>query len=212
MVYHNTYANRILGIIRQPVLAIVMVFSITMVLVTDDQTGATGPSKMAEFLFRMDVTCSSAEDATKIVAQSKSAILEELGQKFQTITIWFKTGNPENPFEGSVAKKTVGFNEVEFIFKYMAVSECQSDKVIFPSENKFYLCSVPMVLKGHSCLVTREGDVLLNYYPKFQAVAKDRTAHGTLIYSEFTAYLSGSPALYFWFWIDNQGNIYTLPR
>jgi hypothetical protein len=109
-----------------------------------------------------------------------------------------------------VANKTVGLNDVEFIFKYMSISEYVSNKVTFPLENRFFLCSVPMVLKGHSCIVTKEGKVLLNYYPKFEAVAKNKTEYGTVIYSDFSAYLSGSPALSFWFWVDNQGNVYTL--
>lgn len=112
----------------------------------------------------------------------------------------------------SVADKTAGFNDVDFIFAYMSISEYVSNKVIFPLENRFYLCSVPMVLKGHSCIVTKEGQVLLNYYPKFEAAAKNKTEYGTVIYYDFSAYLSGSPALSFWFWIDNQGNIYTLPK
>ena len=185
---------------------------IPIVIVLVDQASATPPSRMAELLFKIDVTCSSAKEATDIVFKNKDKILEKLGQKFKTITVSFKAGNPAKPFEGSVADKTAGFNEVEFIFKYMSVSKYLSNKVIFPLKNRFYLCSVPMVLKGHSCLVTKEEKLLLNYYPEFEAVAKNKTAYGTVIYSDFTAYLSGSPALHFWFWIDNQGNIYTLPK
>jgi len=212
MIRSIDYIDMIFGFIRKPAAIIVMILFITIVIESDDQASATPPSKMAELLFKIDVTCSSAKEATDIISKNKNKILEKLGQKFQTITVSFKTGNPVNPFEGSVADKPAEFNAVEFIFKYMSVSEYLSNKVIFPLKNRFYLCSVPMVLKAHSCLVTKEGKVLLNYYPQFEAVAKNKTEYGTVIYSDFSAYLSGSPALHFWFWIDNQGNIYTLPK
>lgn len=212
MIRHIDYINKILGYRRQPVLMVVMILFITIVMVLDNQASATPASKMAELLFKIDVTCSSAKEAADIVFKNKDKILEKLGQKFKTITVSFKAGNPAKPFEGSVSNKTAGFNDVEFIFKYMSISEYVPNKVTFPLKNRFYLCSVPMVLKGHSCIVTKEGVVLLNYYPKFEAVAKNKTEYGTVIYSDFSAYLSGSPALSFWFWIDNQGNIYTLPK
>ena len=209
---HVTHIHNIMEFLRQPVLIGLMIFLISIVIASNDQASATPPSRMAEILFRTDATCSSTKEATDIVVKNKDTILENLGQKFTTITVRFKDGNPAKPFEGSVTEKTAGFNEVEFLFKYMSVSEYLSNKVIFPSKNGFYLCSVPMVLKGHSCLVTKKGEVLLNYYPEFEAVAKDRTDYGTVVYSDFSAYLSGSPALHFWFWIDNQGNIYTLAK
>ncbi|MCP3873458.1 MAG: hypothetical protein GY699_09940 [Desulfobacteraceae bacterium] len=212
MTRHINFIDKILGFIRQPVLMIIMSLFIAIVLVLDNQASATPPSKMAELLFKIDMNCSSAKEATDIVFKNKDEILEKLGQKFQTITVRFKAGNPAKPFEGSVVDKTAGLNEVEFLFTYMSVSEYLSNKVIFPLMNRVYLCSVPMVLKEHSCLVTKEGKVLLNYYPVFEAVAKNKTEYGTVIYSDFTAYVSGSPALHFWFWIDNQGNIYTLPK
>ena len=212
MIHHTTYINKIFGYLRQSVVLTVMILFITPIMALDDQTSATPPSKMAELFFSIDTTCSNAKEATDIVLNNKDIILEKLEQKFPTIPIWFKDGNPTKPFEGSVKDRTARFNEIDFIFKHMSVSEYLSTKVIFPSENTVYLCNVPMVLKGHSCLVTKKGEVLLNYYPKFEAVAEGRTAYGTVIYSDFTAYLSGSPALYFWFWIDTQGNIYTLPK
>jgi hypothetical protein len=206
------YIGKILGFIRQPVLKIVMILFITTVIVLDGQASANPASRMAELIFKIDVTCSSAKEAKDIVFLNRDKILDKLGQKFKTITVSFKAGSPAKPFEGSVADKTVGFDAVEFIFKYMSVSEYLSNKVIFPLKNRFYLCSLPMVLKGHSCLVTKDRKVLLNYYPQFEAVSKNKTEHGTVIYSDFTAYLSGSPALHFWFWIDNHGNIYTIPN
>lgn len=212
MVRHINDVNKISGFSRLPVLLIAMISFITIALVLNDQAGATPPSKMAELLFKIDATCSSSKEAEDIVFQNKDKILEKLGQKFQTLTVGSKSGDPLKPFEGSVTEKTTGFNEVDFIFKYMSVSEYRSNKMIIPTKNRYYLCSVPMVLKGHSCLVTKDGEVLLNYYPQFETVAKNETRDGTVIYSDFTAYLSGSPALHFWFWIDTQGNIYALTR
>jgi len=206
-VHNNYYA-----FIRQPVLKIILILTIITAIVLTDKAGATPPSRTAELLFKIDATCSNANEATDIVFKNKDKILEKLGQQFQIITVRVKSGDPAKPFEGSVSDTTAGFSTVEFLFKYMSVKEYHSNKVIFPLTNRFFLCSVPMVLKGHSCLVTKKGEVLLNYYPKFEAVAENRSAYGTVIYSDFSAYLSGSPALHFWFWIDNQGNIFTLPK
>jgi len=212
MVRHSNSKNMISGFIKQPALRIVIILFITIVIVLTEHASGTPPSRMAERLFNMNITCSSSEEATDIVLKNKDKILEKLGQKFKTLTVSYKSGDPANPLEGSVAEKTVDFNEVDFIFKYMSVSEYLSSKVIFPSNNRFYLCSIPMVLKGHSCLVTKEGKVLLNYYVMFESGIKNKTEHGTVIFSDFTAYLTGSSGLNFWFWIDNQGNIYTLPE
>ena len=191
---------------------LLLIFVMVMHTLLSFQCEASPPSRRAELFFKIDSSFSNVKEAKDIVLKNKAVILDKLEQKFPTVFLYVKSGNPDHFFEGTIAEKKAEFNQVDFLFNYMYISEYLSPKVTFPTKNRVFLCSVPMVLKGHSCLLSEDNQILLNHSTDLSSMIKNKTEHATVIYSDHKTNLNGVYALHFWIWIDDKGNIYALPR